>query len=657
MEHPFVLRILSQLRKDFNKEENNCIDILYGIQKYYPEILKAFTGILGNNIPLAIGRLKHKYLEMFLQAIQYFDGRFYDEMIAVGIQKLLKISEYQLTTLHIINKSLALIKPLECLMFYKDVTALINNSSEIREVVYEILMYIYKNYQTKIEIDKIWIKKTGAMLLDGILDEDQEIRARLIKFWSEEAQLPGTVEKRMAKLLCMMYYSENDSNFLTSVVQLLLFPAVMDTSAKSPLFPYTQAADIKHFECKIDTNWRRNTQFTRPPLFAETRTLKATLETLSTQKKFGSDEDANDVLFTPTIDPLTLWTAKENFKSQVTAQHSLFVETQHVFLNRRSGQNTQGEPSSSSSQGGKSFNHLRQRFLKSKSSQQRDKVVNAVTRRKLSPNLNEKKRQILDVTLYRRYRDGTFPDLNINKLAILLPLQALMRFDPIMAREVFIQLFDFSTKLFPDRYQLNSYMMEINDGIINIMNETKLANSSLLAALLTVSFRYSKKIHIPPSTVSTVARATNNLSLGVLYLEERLITMDPDPEPNETRSLSSSQTSMASQTELHWLHLAEIYRSMSEHDVLNGIFADKLQADSLLPKAINNMAGCRYDLSINIWEEIFMKYQHKLSIEQDFCFEAYYKCIASLADWSHLTEKVSQELTSMEDVSKIFVFC
>lgn len=657
MENTFVLRIISQLRKDFNKEENNCIDILYGIQKYYSEILKAFTGILGNNIPLAIGRLKQKYLEMFLQAIQYFNGKLYDEMIMIGIQKLLKISDYQLTALHIINKSLTLIKPLECLRFFKDVTDLINNSPNIREVVYEILMFIYKNYKTKIEVDNVWIKKTGAMLLDGILDEDQEIRARLIKFWSEEAQLPTTIEKRMAKLLCMIHYSENDSNFLTSVVQLLLFPAVIDSSSKSPLFPYTPKEDDKHSERNIDTNWRRNTQFTRPPLFAETRALKATIETLNTQKNSTSSEGVNDILFTPTIDPDILFTSKENFKSQVIAQNSLFVETQHVFLNRRSALDTQTVTSVTSTQGGKSFDHLRKRFLKNKNSQQRDKGVNTITRRKLnqSQNLVDKKRQILDVTLYRRYRNGEFPDLNINSLAILLPLQALMRCDPITTRDVFIQLFDFSTKLFQNRFQLDSYMMEIGQGIVNIMNDP-LANNGLLAALLNVSFRYPKKIHIPPNTVSTVAKETNNLSLGVLYLEERLITMDPDPEPEETRSSLSSQTSMASQTELHWLHLAELYRSMSEHDVLNGIFADKLESDSALPKAINDMASGRYDLSVNIWEQILLKYQHTQSIEQDFCFEAYYNCFASLADWETLTKKVSEQLTSMDDVSIIFVF-
>ncbi|XP_063698060.1 DNA-dependent protein kinase catalytic subunit-like [Culicoides brevitarsis] len=627
LENPDIVEFISQLKIDLRQDQNNALDIIYGIQKYCVTFLKPFTNLITDKIPLAMRKIKLKYLEMFLAAMEFYENHLFKEIIyTINIRQLLKQPDFKIMALHIINRALPLITPTEVLFLFTDVTALINDaSSQVREIVYEILIFIYKNLAGKVDLRNI--DRTGAYLLEGILDSNPEIQARLIKFWSDPEQLPLGLDKRMEKLFCQIY-KHDAKNFLTAATLLLLHPAIVDPTSALPLFHYTPPEDVKHVEKRIDTNWRRNASLTRPPLFVETKTLRQTIQTLSSQvdgiRVTQTADKAETTNFTPTIDPNDFFTSKNVFGSNIVTQDSFLVRTQQQpSLSRRSNFVTETQETQKSG-----FSHLRQRFLKDESKIQKEKALKAINFRYSNEQKrrSERRENELRVTLYRRYRDGDFPDLTINSLALLLPLQALLRHDKQVTRQVFTEIFAVSQKIARNEV-LNQL---IGNQTNSIMDSFVSGDATFIATLLDIAITNAKTFKISPGAVKNVAKASNNLTLGILYLEERLNVIENGQED-------------------HWAQLAELYRCLSEHDVLNGIFANKINVDNRLPEAIQAMAENKFEHANDIWIEILGSVERGKP-EEDFCFQAHFDCLAALGDWDGLVKNVRRKCGELNEV-------
>uniref|UniRef100_A0A336M7V8 non-specific serine/threonine protein kinase n=1 Tax=Culicoides sonorensis TaxID=179676 RepID=A0A336M7V8_CULSO len=649
LEDPRIIELIRRLKEDLNLDRNNAPDILYGIQKYCDYILEPFSNLILSKIPVSIRNIKLKYLEMFLSGMKYYDKSFlYKEIMStIDLKQLLRNPDFKVISLHIVNRALPLVSPKEVESLYSEVATLIDDSSsEIRDIVYEILMFIYKELAGQIDLNIL--TATGSFLVEGILDTDVEIQKILIKFWSDPNQLPSALDKRLEKLLCDIYKA-NSSNFLTAATLLLLYPAITDPNSALPLFQYTPGPDVKHVERFIDTSWRRSMTFTKPPLFVETKALKKTLHTISTQiegiqmSQNSSQENPEGVPFTPTIDPSLFFNVRDDFSKSIVTQDSFVVPTQVKTLTRRSNLlETQMIANSQSNYG-----HLRQRFTKQSQNIQRDKAIRAISYRnqRQQESKNAAKERQLSVTLYRRYRDGDFPDLNINALAILLPLQALLKFDKNIARQVLNELFKITSKIGLAR-EMPIHQSTIANGISRIL--LKIENSvdmTFVATLFDFAIVNSSVFTMLPETVKNISKASNNITLGILYLEERLNLIDG--ESDETSLISSVSGNMS--VEEHWMQLTDLYRCLSEHDMLNSIFANQIQVDGRLPKAISMMAENRFDLADELWTEI-LEAINEDKYEYDFSFQSRYDCLASLSDWDALEQNVAPYLAQNEKI-------
>lgn len=596
-------------------------------------------------------KIKLKYLEMFLAAMDFYDQHLFSEITyTIDIYQLLKNPEFKVMALHIINRALPLITVPEVLTLNSKVVALIDDASnEVREIVYEILIYIYKNLAGQIGLEEL--ERIGTLLLEGILDTDPDIQGSLIKLWSDPDQLPGALDQRMERLFYKIYKKEA-RNFLTTAAILLLQPAIVDPVSALPLFHYTPGADVRHIERKIDTHWRRNASLTRPPLFVETKALKQSIMTLSTQfdgiRATLPEEGMDTVPFTPTVDPNTFFTSRNMFRSNIVTQESLFVSTQSTALSRRSNIIESQEMSTQQQTG---YNHLRQRFLKGQPLYGRLLKASNYSRNNELRQRTARQEQTMKVTLYRRYRDGDFPDLNINSLAILLPLQALLRHDKQITRQVFNELFEASLKIGKAR-ELSLYTEKIGLSTNMIMNSFVSGDPTFVATLLNIAIQNAKLFEIEPKTVKNVAKATNNISLGILYLEERLNLINTS-QPYVVWSSPKSERVYA---EDHWVQMAELYRCLSEHDHLNVIFANKIKVDPRVPKAISAISEHRFDRADDIWVKILESIV-KDKPELDFCYEGHYNCLAALAQWGELEQNVNQQFSSMDEVRFIFKTC
>lgn len=132
-----------------------------------------------------------------------------------------------------------------------------------------------------------------------------------------------------------------------------------------------------------------------------------------------------------------------------------------------------------------------------------------------------------------------------------------------------------------------------------------------------------------------------------MYLENRLhCDWDTDygAGPN-----SSKRSNISIETqEMHWLKLSSLYRDLSEHDVVAGIFADKLSmGDEKMTRAIflemnNDLVEAK-----KMYADIINRAN---LLEKDFAYESYYKVYEIMGDWSTLSDQCHQQIETHEEL-------
>lgn len=132
-----------------------------------------------------------------------------------------------------------------------------------------------------------------------------------------------------------------------------------------------------------------------------------------------------------------------------------------------------------------------------------------------------------------------------------------------------------------------------------------------------------------------------------MYLENRLhCDWDTDyaAGPNSSKR---SNTSIETQ-ENHWLKLSSLYRDLSEHDVVAGIFADKLSlGDDKMTRAISLEMNNDLVSAKLMYADIIHRAN---ALEKDFAYESYYKLYEIMGDWSALSEQCHQQIESHEEL-------
>lgn len=131
-----------------------------------------------------------------------------------------------------------------------------------------------------------------------------------------------------------------------------------------------------------------------------------------------------------------------------------------------------------------------------------------------------------------------------------------------------------------------------------------------------------------------------------MYLENRL-HCDWDTDLGGGPSSKRSNVSMETQ-EKHWIKLSSLYRDLSEHDVVAGIFADKLSvSDDKMTRAISLEMNNDLVAAKLMYAEIINRAN---LLEKDFAYESYYKLYEIMGDWSTLSDQCHQQIETHEEL-------
>uniref|UniRef100_A0A182N6I2 DNA-dependent protein kinase catalytic subunit n=1 Tax=Anopheles dirus TaxID=7168 RepID=A0A182N6I2_9DIPT len=659
-----------------------CVELLYETAKAFPSIADSFLSIISFRIPGATGAEKRMCLELLLGGrLEKFGDELFRELASMELALLLRDGDLQLPTLHLLNRSLPLVGELQQLQQLIEPVGWVATEAttqlESRAVAYEILIYIHDSREAELTDES---KKTvWRYLMHGLCTADEadtamaSIRARILEYLTDTGRLPGDLKERFLYLLTELYEPTVEADFLGTAVALLLDPAVRCREAKDRLFLHEYLnADVKFSEYTIETGARkRHTMTLLTPMFAESSTQRqlqtfigrgSQMEQMIRATQFAGAAhptlEGSRSAFEPTEDPARFIKGRETFA--MPTQHSLLFESGSLLQLDRRSQRTAGNviiPPELSSQE-RTFERLRKRILKDSETSRERQTAWAVSRHYSSrrQQAEQRRESSSKVTLYRRYRLADYPDLQINLLAFLLPLQALCRRDKACARQTFVAIFNglVENLTASDTENRSVRMAEwdrfverLDQSVHRILEATKACDPNLFGGLVELTLGpASGKFTLSPRTVASVAGTSNMLTMGVLYLEAKLAHGD-DFDGVPVRAGPGRATSSEAE---HWLQLSTLYHTLHEHSVVVGIFGEKQDSDPGLRDAIELEALGRYDRAHRAYCELISRISPARVEERNFCYRSAYNCLLQLGQWDVLLEEIGSQATNHEEL-------
>ncbi|KAM3927958.1 DNA-dependent protein kinase catalytic subunit [Leptodactylus fuscus] len=659
-----------------SNKEDKFIMCLNKIVKHFPLFADRFMKIVLYQLPKLHGVLKTQCLEIIWSRAEEIQDLFL-ELKNRDFKQIMsnRDDERQRVCLDIVYKLLAKLKPSELRELLPSITTFSSHNFPVcREHMYDILMWIYDNYrdlesQSDSDSQEIY-KMAKETLLEGLVDENAELQLIVRNFWSDETRLPtGTVD-RMVAVLCSLYSPKIEKHFLSLATNLLL-----EMTSRSPDY-VRQMFEHPLSECMfqdytVDSNWRyRSTIHT--PMFVETQASQSIYRS-KTQSSLESPEAEGGQLratqqhyqFTPTQNiggrSSFNWLTGSTLDTlgSYSADSSESLSSTLLFTSRR-GEKTQrgssrpigpnfgkqrlrlpGDETDSKTKGigeRSDILRLRRRFLKD---QEKLNIIYArkgaaEQKREKEIKVEQKLKQDAQVILYRSYRHGDLPDIQIIYSALIAPLQALAQKDPTLAKQLFCALFSGVLEAVSSSTEKNSIAAKVVDKFSQYLTSTVYYFPPFIGCIQDMCYQHVELLHVNPTSVSTSSIESLQQSIGILLLEKALQYISPPEEPPAKKKRGKADTPP---DVLRWIHLARLYRSIGDYDVLRGIFSNKIGTKSITQLALNAEARSDYGEAAKLYDKALQENfpdGEPSDAEKDFWETASMDCYNQLTEWGPL---------------------
>ncbi|XP_049710414.1 DNA-dependent protein kinase catalytic subunit isoform X1 [Elephas maximus indicus] len=672
--------VVKQLKQHQNRMEDKFIVCLNKAAQHFPPLADRFMNAVFFLLPKFHGVMKTLCLEVVLcRAEEIAD--LYLKLKSKDFKQIMRQrdDERQKVCLDIIYKIMVKLKPVELRELLNSVVEFISHPSPTcREQMYNILMWIHDNYrdpesQTDPDSQEIF-KLAKDVLIQGLIDKNLGLQLIIRNFWSHETRLPShTLDRLLA--LNSLYSPKIEMHFLSLATDFLLEMTSLSPDYPNPVFEHP-LSECTFQEYTIDSDWRfRSTVLT--PMFIETQASQSALQT-RTQDGFLTARGlmAGQVRttqqhwdFTPTqntdgrssfnwltgssIDPLADYVVLPS--SDSLSSSLLFVHKRREKSPRASsksvgpnfGKKRLGLPGDEVDNSVKGTDEqaeilrLRRRFLKDqgKLSLMYARKGVAEQKREMEIKSELKMKQDAQVILYRSYRHGDLPDIQIKHSSLITPLQAVAQRDPIIAKLLFGSLFSGILKemdKFKTMSEKNSITQKLLQDFNRFLNTTVFFFPPFVSCIQEMSCQRPDLLGLDPALVSAGCLASLQQPVGILLLEEALLHLEP-PEPRSKRARGVPRPSLEV---LRWIELAKLYRSIGEYDVLRGIFSNEIGTkqvtkDALLAEARNDYseAAKQYNEALNKQDWLDGE---PTEAEKDFWELASLDCYNHLTEWRSL---------------------
>ncbi|XP_052014740.1 DNA-dependent protein kinase catalytic subunit isoform X2 [Apodemus sylvaticus] len=692
--------VVKQLKQHQNTMEDKFIVCLNKIVKGFPPLADRFLNAVFFLLPKFHGVMKTLCLEVVLCRAEEITGLYLQLKSKDFLQVMRhRDDERQKVCLDIVYKMVAKLKPVELRELLNPVVEFVSHPSPAcREQMYNILMWIHDNYrdpESQVDENSQEIFKLAKdVLIQGLIDENLGLQLIIRNFWSHETRLPSNTLDRLLALNSL-YSPKIEVHFLSLATNFLLEMTRMSPDYLNPIFEHP-LSECEFQEYTIDPDWRfRSTVLT--PMFIETQASPSTLHTqtqegsLSDQRQKPAQVRATQQQydFTPTqtsverssfdwltgssIDLLADHTvaSSENLSSSLLFSHKKNDKSQRIFwksVGPDFGTKKLGLPGDEVENQVKSGTHsqaeilrLRRRFLKDQEKLSLLYAKRGLMEQKLEKDIKRelKTKQDAQVVLYRSYRHGDLPDIQIQHSALITPLQAVAQKDPIIAKQLFSSLFSGILKEM-NKFKTTSEKNVITENLLQDFN--RFLNTSFLffppfvSCIQEISCQNPDLLTLDPAAVRVGCLASLQQPGGIRLLEEALLHLVPkEPPTKRVRGKTCLPPDV-----LRWMELAKLYRSIGEYDVLRGIFSSELGTKQDTQNALLAEARSDYSQAAKLYNEALNKLEwadgEPTEAEREFWELASLDCYNNLSEWKGLeycsTVSISSE--NSLDLSKIW---
>uniref|UniRef100_A0A8C7C032 DNA-dependent protein kinase catalytic subunit n=1 Tax=Neovison vison TaxID=452646 RepID=A0A8C7C032_NEOVI len=658
--------IIKQLKQHQNTMEDKFIVCLNKAVKNFP--------------PLA---------DRFMNTVFFLLPKFHGVMKTLCLEVVLCRAE-EITDLYLQLKSKDFIQ----VMRHRNKLLINANNKEYMLLCCSILHYSVDPESQADDESREVFKLAKDVLIQGLIDENAGLQLIIRNFWSHETRLPSNILDRLLALNSL-YSPKIEMHFLSLATDFLLEMTSMSPDYPNPVFEHP-LSECEFQEYTIDSDWRfRSTIFT--PMFIETQASQSALQTRTQEgslpfqgvmaRQIRATQQQYD--FTPTqtadgrssfnwltgssIDPLmdyTVSSSSDSSSSSLLFAHKRSEKFQRTPLKSVGpdfGKKRLGLPGDEVDNKTKGIDNrteilrLRRRFIKDQ-----EKLSLIYARKGIAEQKREKEikselkmKHDAQVILYRSYRQGDLPDIQIKYSSLITPLQAVAQRDPIIAKELFGSLFSGIIKEM-DKYKTKSEKNNITQKLLqdfnHFLNTTFSFFPPFVSCIQEISCQHTDLLSLDPASVSAGCLASLQQPVGVRLLEEALLHLVPQ-EPTAKRFRGRTRLSP---DVVRWMELAKLYRSIGEYDVLRGIFSSEIGTKQVTQSAILAEARSDYSEAVKQYNEALNKQEwvdgEPTEPEKDFWELASLDCYNQLAEWKSLAycSIVSVDNESPPDLNKMW---
>ncbi|XP_053516892.1 DNA-dependent protein kinase catalytic subunit isoform X2 [Artibeus jamaicensis] len=692
--------IVKQLKQHQNTMEDKFIVCLNKVVKNFPPFADRFMNTVFFLLPKFHGMMKTLCLEVVLCRSEAITDLYLQLKSKDFIQVMRhRDDERQKVCLDIIYKMMAKLKPVELRELMNPIIEFISHPSPVcREQMYNILMWIHDNYRdpgSEADDDSQEIFKLAKdVLIQGLTEENLGLQLIIRNFWSHETRLPSNTLDRLLALNSL-YSPKIEMHFLSLATDFLLEMTSMSPDYLNPMFEHP-LSECRFQEYTIDSDWRfRSTVLT--PMFVETQASPSTLQTWTqegspsaqgavtrqiraTQQQYDFTPTQNtdgrnsfnwltgssidplvDYMVSPSSDSLSsslLFARKKGEKSPRTPLKSVgpdFGKKRLSLPGDKVDDKTKGTDNRAE------ILRLRRRFLKD-----REKLSLIYAKKNVAEQKREKEikselkmKHDAQVILYRSYRQGDLPDIQIKYSSLITPLQAVAQRDPIIAKQLFGSLFSSIIKemeKYKTMSEKNNITQKLQQDFSHFLNTTFCFFPPFVSCIQEISCQHTDLLSLDPASVSVGCLASLQQPVGIRLLEEALLHLVPqEPPAKRVRGKPCLSPDV-----LRWMELAKLYRSIGEYDVLRGIFSSEIGAKQITQQALLEEARSNYSEAAKQYNEALNKQEwvdsEPTEAEKDFWERASLDCYNQLAEWKSLSycSTVSVDSENPPDLNKMW---
>ncbi|KAI5104092.1 DNA-dependent protein kinase catalytic subunit [Silurus meridionalis] len=667
-----VTKLMDLKKKDLDDKFVIC---LCKLSKHFPPIVDRFVTHVFYLLPKLHGVLKTHCLECVLSRADLIPDIFL-HLKTKGVTQMMSHRDEarQRVCLDIVHKILSILKPEEMKEILRAVSAFVSHPSPAcRETMYDILMWIQDNYSdaesredsTCVEV----LNEAKETLLQGLTDENQGLQLYVRNFWSHEKRLPPATLERLLMVLSSLYSARIEARFLSLATDLLLEMTSQSPDYTRNMFEFP-LSECKFLDYTIDSNWRlRSTVLT--PMFMETqvsqaggtqradsaemqptvkgqiRATQASLEFSQTQAPGAGRRSAYNWLTGSSMDTLADYSLSDSvssllvFEKKRAERPTAWRATGAKFGSKRLTNPTDETDSRSTAERERRADilRLRRRFLKDK-----EKENIKFAKREIQSQRTEREKRATQkiqreaqVTLYRSYRVGDLPDIQIQYGSLIAPLQALAQRDSTLAKQLFSSLFSgvlVEMEQSKPAKERAGILKNILQDMNNFLHKSTTYFPPFIACVQDMCYQHSALLDVQPASVSASCLASLQQPMGILLLEQCLSHSTSVPEEPPSKR-SRGRKELPPDTN-RWIHLAKLYRSLGDYDVVRGIFGGKMGTKSITCTALQSEAKGDYAEAVKLYNEALNTEEwmdgEPTDTEKDF-WE-----VAALEAYNHLTE-------------------